>query len=205
MPGGGRTHRELRADGTGLRQRVRGAAPAGTRPRQARVLLVESLAAGQRTLEHRGRILAELRKAVLARLSAKDAPGPAQFAAEAATGAVLALLHARTVKGKPAPFIDMLGPVMGIIAFARVQMPAVEREIERGDALARKIAAPEGSRPKTVGTQGRRRMFCDRPRERMSRPRAWAPGLHARRSSAAPPQSLADGPRAHPRPRCRER
>jgi hypothetical protein len=41
----------------------------------------------------------------------------------------------------PAPFIEMLGPILGIIAFGRVQMPAVEREIERGDALARRIAA----------------------------------------------------------------
>jgi len=50
-------------------------------PTQARVLLVESLAAGRRTLEHRERILAELREAVLARLPAEDAPGPAPFAA----------------------------------------------------------------------------------------------------------------------------
>jgi len=123
------------------------------------VLLVESLAAGRRTLEHRERILAELRKVVLARLPPGDAPGPAQFAAEAAMGAVPALLHARVVEGRPAPFIEMLGPVMGIIAFARVQTPAVQREIERGDALARRIAAGDPAaappaRPRRPGAGG---------------------------------------------------
>jgi AcrR family transcriptional regulator len=110
-------------------------------PRRARVLLVESLAAGQRTLEHRARILAELGELVLTRLPAKASPGSPPYAAQAAAGAVLALLHSRVVRGRPAQFIEMLGPIMGIIAFGRVQTPAVQREIERGDELARRITA----------------------------------------------------------------
>jgi AcrR family transcriptional regulator len=111
-------------------------------PALAKVLLVESLAAGQRTLQHRERILAELRALILARLPAKDSPiPPPPYAAQAAASAALALLHARTVEGMPAPFIEMLGPVLGIIAFARLQAPAVKREIEYGNQLARKIAA----------------------------------------------------------------
>jgi AcrR family transcriptional regulator len=110
-------------------------------PRRARVLLVESLAAGQRTLELRERILADLQALILARLPAKDSPSPPPYTAEAATGAALALLHARVVEGKPAPFIEMLGPAMGIIAFAHLKVPAVKREIEHGNELARRIAA----------------------------------------------------------------
>jgi hypothetical protein len=75
-------------------------------------------------------------------------------------GAVLALLHSRVVKGRPAPFIEMLGPAMGIVAFGRVQTPAVEREIERGDELARRIAAGDPAaappaRPRRPGTSAR--------------------------------------------------
>jgi AcrR family transcriptional regulator len=157
-------------------------------PKRARVLLVESLAAGQRTLQHRERILAELREAVLARLPAKDSPSPpSSFAAEAAAGAALALLHARTFEGMPAPFIEMLGPTMGIIAFARPQTPAVKREVERGDALARRIAAganretrrerptPFDPRPKvrtTADARGARRTGTGRRRARPARRRA---------------------------------
>ncbi len=49
-------------------------------------------------------------------------------------------MHARIVKGKPAPFIELLGPLMGLIVAPYLDARGVEREIERGEELARKIA-----------------------------------------------------------------
>ena len=52
---------------------------------------------------------------------------------------VLGIMHAHIVKGKPSPFIELLGPLMGLIAAPYLDAGGVKRETERGDELAHAI------------------------------------------------------------------
>lgn len=110
-------------------------------PLLARVWLVESLAAGSWAHEHRERNLADLRELVLARWPASDSWTSPPLAAEGVMSSVLGIMHAHILQGKPELFIELLGPLMGLVTAPYLDARGVEREIERGDELAREILA----------------------------------------------------------------
>jgi hypothetical protein len=113
-------------------------------PLLARMWLVESLGAGSRVLQRRERNLAALREQVLSSWPAGDTWTLPPLAAEGAMASVLGIVHSHILTGWPRPLIELLGPLMGLLAAQYLPSPAVALEIGRGEELAREIQASTG-------------------------------------------------------------
>ena len=108
-------------------------------PLLARVWLVESQAAGTWALEYREHYLRALRELTLSSWPVSKQWRAPPLAAEGVIASVLGILHAHVVAAKPEPLVELLGPLMGLVARPYLPPGAVEREIELGAQLARKI------------------------------------------------------------------
>ena len=109
-------------------------------PGLARVCIVETLAGGPAVLAHRERLTQAFRTPILQRI-VRDVPNVSPLAAEGVMGSVLGIMHAHIVTAKPGPLIELLGPLMGLIMASHLGARGIEREIERGDEVARAILA----------------------------------------------------------------
>jgi AcrR family transcriptional regulator len=104
-----------------------------------RLLVVETLGAGPKALERRQRWLAQVIVAVdRGRGEAKRGDGRPPLTAEGIVGAVLAVIHARLsrdmgglLEEKPAPFVELASPLMGMIVLPYLGPAAARRELER--------------------------------------------------------------------------
>jgi AcrR family transcriptional regulator len=114
-------------------------------PLLARVWVVESLAAGTWALEHRERNISAVRELVLSSWPPSAEWSVPPLAAEGALASVLGIVHAHIVAGKREPLIELLGPLMGLVAAPYLGARGVRREIARGDELARAIQAEDPS------------------------------------------------------------
>jgi AcrR family transcriptional regulator len=136
------------------RERIRAALAALLRfldedPGTRALLIVESLGAGPRALERRGRVIDALILAVdEGRTTGRGASAP-PLAAEGVVGAVLAVIHARVSAGMGAgapvagmatvawrqhvasPLSDLCGPLMGMIVLPYLGAAAARKESER--------------------------------------------------------------------------
>jgi AcrR family transcriptional regulator len=113
-------------------------------PELARVCIVETLAGGPVVLAHRERLTEAFRLPVLQRVE-REVPNVSTLAAEGVMSSVLGIMHAHIVTAKPGPFIELLGPLMGLVMAPYLGARGVEREIEQGDELARAILAGDSS------------------------------------------------------------
>jgi len=113
-------------------------------PLLARMWLVESLGAGSRVLERRERNLAALREQVLSSWPAGDTWTLPPLAAEGAMASVLGIIHSHIVTGWRTPLIELLGPLMGLVAAQYLPSPAVALEIRRGEELALEVQVSTG-------------------------------------------------------------
>jgi hypothetical protein len=59
--------------------------------------------------------------------------------AEGVMSSVLGIMHAHIVAERPGPFIQLIGPLMGLALAPYLSAHGVQREIEQGDELARMI------------------------------------------------------------------
>lgn len=109
-------------------------------PQLARVCIVETLAGGPVVLEHRERIIEAFRAPIVTQIE-REVPDVPPLAAEWVITSVLGMMHAHIVVGKPGPFIDMLGPLMGLVTAPSLDARGVQGEIKRGDELAQTILA----------------------------------------------------------------
>lgn len=107
-------------------------------PELARVCIVEALAGGPVVLEHRERIIGAFRLPVIERIEREVSP-VSPLTAEGVMSSVLGIMHAHIVARKPGPFIELLGPFMGLATAPYLGAGGVELEIEQGDKLARAI------------------------------------------------------------------
>ena len=83
-------------------------------PAMARLLVVESLAAGPRALEHRARALETLIAAVdEGRAESKPGREPPPLTAEGIVGATLSVIHARLSQARPGRLTASLPPALG--------------------------------------------------------------------------------------------
>ncbi|HEV3070277.1 MAG TPA: TetR family transcriptional regulator [Solirubrobacteraceae bacterium] len=108
-------------------------------PGMARLVVVEALGAGPRSLEHRARVLAALIAAVdegrseMSRTRPPKEPPP--LTAEGVVGAVFAVIHARIVLGptRPAsqPLTELLGELMGVIVLPYLGPSSAQKELHR--------------------------------------------------------------------------
>ena len=101
-------------------------------PGIARLLVVESLAAGPLALQHRAHILQVLAEVVD---RGREASGTTReipaLTAEGVVGAVLSVIHARLVSDDARPLIELTSPLMGIIVLPYQGPSAARKEIER--------------------------------------------------------------------------
>jgi AcrR family transcriptional regulator len=107
-------------------------------PELARVCIVETLAGGPVVLAHRERLIEAFRLPVVQRIE-REVSQVSPLAAEGVMSLVLGIMHAHIVAEKPSPFIELLGPLMGLTMAPYIGARGVQREIEQGDALARVI------------------------------------------------------------------
>jgi AcrR family transcriptional regulator len=120
------------------RERVRGALVAllgflENDPDVARLLVVESLGAGQRVLDRRAEVTASLVAVVEAGCSEGriSDPEPGSLTAEATVGAVLSLLHARLARPSPETLLELVNPLMAVIVLPYLGSAAARAERDR--------------------------------------------------------------------------
>jgi AcrR family transcriptional regulator/DNA-binding MarR family transcriptional regulator len=101
-------------------------------PAQARLVVVESLAAGPIAMECRARVTGALIAAVdEGREEARPGQGPPELAAEGVVGAVLSVIHARLVGGGSGALTDLVNQLMGVIVLPYLGPAAARRELTR--------------------------------------------------------------------------
>jgi AcrR family transcriptional regulator len=101
-------------------------------PGVARLLIVESLAAGPVVLARRARVLEVLAGAMDEGHNAgrvvREVPS---LTGEGVVGAVISVIHARLVSGETQPLVELTGPLMGMIVLPYLGLGAAQREILR--------------------------------------------------------------------------
>ncbi len=124
-------------------------------PLLARVCLVETLAAGPAALAQRAHELAALNPLVNAgRAQAPEGNHPPAMTAEAIVAAVAGVLHTRLVTGVAPPFVELLGPLVGVVTAPYLDPQSVAREIDKAARLAESILRERSSRPLQTSSSG---------------------------------------------------
>jgi AcrR family transcriptional regulator len=101
-------------------------------PALARLCMIEALGAGDRVLEHRADVLAELAAVIdQGRLASSTAREPPPVTAEGIVGAVFAVLHTRLLDGGREPLTGLLGPLMSMIVLPYLGTRAARAELSR--------------------------------------------------------------------------
>jgi AcrR family transcriptional regulator len=119
-------------------------------PELARVCIVETLAGGPVVLAHREHLIEAFRLPVLQRIET-DLPQASPLAAEGVMSLVLGIIHAHIVAEKPGPFIELLGPLMGLGMAPYLGARGMQREIEQGEQLAQAIMNGDSRRSRLAG------------------------------------------------------
>jgi AcrR family transcriptional regulator len=101
-------------------------------PAIARLLVVESLGAGPRTLARRQAVYARLVAAIdEARADSRSARDASPLAAEGAVGAVIAVLHNQLIERPGDRLLDLLNPLTSMIVLPFLGSGAARRELDR--------------------------------------------------------------------------
>ncbi len=101
-------------------------------PEAARLLVVESLAAGPRAFELRARALARAVAAIdEGREAGRKDVEPPLLTAEGIVGGVLAILHQRMIQGEREPLTELLNPLMGMVVLPYLGAAAARAELEQ--------------------------------------------------------------------------
>jgi AcrR family transcriptional regulator len=108
------------------------------RPALARVLLVETLTGSRALVEHRQDVIGSFRSLVVEQIAGRSGHG-SPLTAEGALASVMGIVYARLIDPDHPPLIDLLGPLMGVLAAASSDAPGVAEEVRRGADLARTI------------------------------------------------------------------
>ncbi|HTA14442.1 MAG TPA: TetR family transcriptional regulator [Solirubrobacteraceae bacterium] len=142
------------------RERIRAGLVAGlsvldAQPELARLLVVETLAAGPAALARRERIVALLVEAVEEGRGGAEAKldrDPYGLTAEGVVGAVLALLHGRLCKQEDEPLLRLTNSLMSVIVLPYLGPAASRRELDRPVPVARERTLRQAPDPlRTLG------------------------------------------------------
>ncbi|HEX4837728.1 MAG TPA: TetR family transcriptional regulator [Solirubrobacteraceae bacterium] len=100
-------------------------------PFLGRLLIVESLGAGAKSLERRRRLLAHIISAVDdGRGEARAGAGVTPLTADGIVGAVLSVIHSRLLEGDREPLIGLVNPLMNMVVLPYLGPAAARRELE---------------------------------------------------------------------------
>ena len=107
-------------------------------PGMARLLVVEALAAGAKTLDARRRVLERVIAVIdQGRLLSKPGREPSPLTAEGTVGAVFSVIHARMLDSEQRALIKLAAPLMAMIAQPYLGAAPTQKE------LARPVSIPE--------------------------------------------------------------
>lgn len=107
-------------------------------PGTGRLLVVEALSSGDRTLEVRGRVLAQMVTVVDAgRREAKVGREPPPLTAEGVVGAVFGVIHARMLERDSRPLAELAGPLMAMIVQPYLGPAVAQKELARPACVER--------------------------------------------------------------------
>ncbi len=116
-------------------------------PELAQVCLVETTKGSRTVLEQRQRVVRQFRATVVSRIE-HQVSHPSPLAPEGVLASVMGIAHERIRDGAPGPLVEMLGPLMGLIAGQVGGQEMAAEQMRRGEALARAMmAAPRPSGP----------------------------------------------------------
>ncbi len=100
-------------------------------PAIGKLLIVESLSAGSRTLDVRRRVVAQITDAIDGGRGEAKAASPPPLTAEGAVGAVLSLIHTRLVEKDGEPLVALLNSLMSMIVLPYLGAAVARRELDR--------------------------------------------------------------------------
>jgi len=101
-------------------------------PLIGRVLIVESLGGGPRTLRRRAEVVAKLTSVIEeGALEGKSAFTPPPLTGEGVVGGVLAVIQARLAEESHAPLVELTNPLMSMIVLPYMGAGAARRELQR--------------------------------------------------------------------------
>ncbi len=116
-----------------------------TEPAMARLLVVESLAAGPVALNRRRELLTVLTAAVHeGRFAPRARTHVPPLTPEGVVGAVLSVIHTRLIHPQPAPLIELTPPLMAIVLTPYLGPSAASRELSLPLPTPLPRAAPSG-------------------------------------------------------------
>jgi AcrR family transcriptional regulator len=101
------------------------------KPELAELLLVEVFAAGEKVMQRRAEVLAELALVVDRARTVDASRQPPAMTAEGIVGGVLAVLHKRVREASDEPLASLLGPLMSMIVLPYLGPRAANRELVR--------------------------------------------------------------------------
>jgi len=124
-------------EGGSWRERMRGSLSALLRsfdedPFAARLLVVESLAAGRNALERRSSVLSHIVAAIEEGRSQTAGPVEAStLTAESVVGAVFSVIHGRLLETEHKPLVELVNPLMSVVVLPYLGPAAARRELAR--------------------------------------------------------------------------
>jgi AcrR family transcriptional regulator/DNA-binding MarR family transcriptional regulator len=127
------------------------------RPEVATLLVVEALGAGPRVLHRRAEVMATLGQALDAGGAragdARGAESASELTGEGLVGAVFSVIHTRLQAKRPGPLLELLSPLMAMIALPYRGAAAARRQA-RGTGTPPSLREPGAarSRPRSAGS-----------------------------------------------------
>jgi AcrR family transcriptional regulator len=163
----------------------------------ARVWLVETLGAGSWALERRSRHVTALTRQVVESWPQPLGAGSHPLASVSVMASVLGIVQTHALAEDPEPMITLLGPLMGVVVSPYHDERAVDEEIARGSALARKmLGARDPGRPRpSAAAPG---VLRD-PRAHRARACGISPPSRGRATARSPTRSASEAMRRSPR------
>ena len=100
-------------------------------PAIGKLLIVESLSGGPRTLERRAQVVAQIIRAIDEGRDEAKAASPPPLTAEGVVGGVLTVIHSRLVEGEHGSLAALANPLMSMIVLPYLGAAVARREIDR--------------------------------------------------------------------------
>jgi AcrR family transcriptional regulator len=100
-------------------------------PVVGKLLIVESLSGGQRTLDRRNEAIVRITSAIDQGREEAKAVSPPPLTGEGIVGGVLSVIHSRLVEEDRGPLVGLLNPLMSMIVLPYLGATAARRELDR--------------------------------------------------------------------------
>lgn len=112
-------------------------------PQLARVLMVDTLGGCRAVAEHREQAVRVFCRLIVTQIGEQIPQSASPLAAQGAIASVMAIVRSHLSSSKPEPLIELLSPLLGVIAEPLAGREVAVKEMRLGEKLARAIQAGE--------------------------------------------------------------